>query len=167
MMPWWKGIRPFLRHSLVLMVAGFVFVAIGISYIAADPSPSRLEGLKYLLKVMDYNHWGYVFVFAGVVSIISSRWPPVSETWGYMVLTGLSGGWSAAYFAGVVFGGAAMSGLSAVLSWGLIAFLWYAISGLVNPQALAKLAAQISALQAENLALHREIERLNRKLNKE
>ena len=139
-----------------------VYIAIGISYLVSDPTESRVQALYYATKVMPYNNWGWVFVAAGLLSIISSRWPPVSETWGYFVLTGQGAAWTSFYLAGVVFHGTPYSNLSAALSWGLIAFLWWAISGLINPNALTKLLNQILALQAENLALHREIERLRK-----
>lgn len=138
-----------------------VYVGIGYSYLVSKPTESRIEALHFAVKVLDYNEWGYVFMFVGVLSIISSRWPPVSEKWGYFVLTGQSVAWSGFYLVGVIFHNTPNANLSASLSWGLIAFLWWAISGLVNPNALTTLMNQILALQAENLALHREIARLN------
>lgn len=155
------GIRPFLRHSLVLSVAGTVYIAIGISYLKAEPTESRVQALHFALKVLDYNNWGYVWIAIGILSIISSRWPPASETWGYMVLTGQASAWSLFYLVGIMFDGSPTANFSGVLSWGLVAFMWWAISGLVNPNALTKLLNQILALQTENLALHREIARLN------
>lgn len=159
----WKGVRPFLRHSLVLLVAGTVYLAIGYSYLKAEPTDSRVDALYYAIKVMDYNNWGYVFMLVGVLSIISSRWPPISEKWGYFVLTGQSSAWAGFYVVGIIFHNSPVSNFSSVLSWSLIAFLWWAISGLVNPNALTMLMNQILALQTENLALHREIARLKRK----
>lgn len=129
----WKGVRPWQRHSLVLMVAGFVFVGIGISYIYTVPTPSRNEALQVALSWWSFQAWGWHFITAGVLAIISSRWPPISKTWGYMVMSSLSAAWAGFYFTGVVFEGAPVSNLSGTLSWGLIAFLWWAISGLINP----------------------------------
>jgi hypothetical protein len=34
------GLRPWMRHSLVLAVAGTVYVLVGISYIVSVPTPS-------------------------------------------------------------------------------------------------------------------------------
>lgn len=155
----WRGIRSFQRHSLVLMVAGLVYILIGVSYLASDPTPSRIAALHYAVKYVDYNHWGFVFIFAGCLAILSSRWPPISETWGYQALTGLSAGWACFYLAGVVFHDAPMQGLSGFLSWGLIGFMWWAISGLVNPKHLMGMLNDLRALQSENLELHREITR--------
>lgn len=129
----WKGVRPFKRHSLVLLVAGFVFVAIGGSYLFAEPTESRLIALSVAISWMSLEKWGVVFVLCGALSIVSSRWPPISETWGYAVLTGLSAGWAAFYAMGVIFDESPAANLNGTLSWGLIAFMWWAISGLDNP----------------------------------
>lgn len=129
----WRGIRPWKRHSLVLLVAGAVYVFVGLSYIAAEERRSREIALQIALSWWSLETWGFVFMGAGLLAIISSRWPPVSETWGYFVLTGLSAGWSAFYLTGMIFADSPSSNISAFLTWGLIAFLWWAISGLVNP----------------------------------
>lgn len=151
------GVRPFERHSLVLLVAGLVYVLIGISYAITQPTADRLEALKYALYYVDYNTWGLVFCFVGFLAIISSRWPPFSETWGYTALTGQSAAWALFYLTGVVFGEAASSNLTAVLSWGLTAFLWWAISGLMNPNTVVMTVERIESLHDENLALHAEL----------
>jgi hypothetical protein len=156
----WRGIRPVERHSIVLGVAGFVYIAIGYTYFTVGPSPARAEALKYALNVIDYDMWGIVWMTCGVLSIISARWPPISETWGYLVLTGQSAAWALFYLVGIVFADAPVAGMSSVCAWGLVAFLWWAISGLINPNALRKLWARLDALHEENLALHAELRRL-------
>lgn len=127
------GVRPWMRHSLVLMVAGLVYILIGTSYILTEPTLARQIALQVALDKAPIGFWGGVFIAAGVLSIISSRWPPVAETWGYMVLTGLSAGWSATYLLGVVLMDSPATNLSGFLSWGLLGFMWWAVSGLVNP----------------------------------
>lgn len=159
----WRGVRPFERHSLVLAVAGFVYLAIGYTYFTVGPSPARAEALRYALNFIDYEQWGMVWAFCGVLAIISARWPPISETWGYIVLTGQSTAWALFYLVGIIFAGAPIANLSSVLAWGMVAFLWWAISGLINPNALRKLWERIDALHHENLALHEEIRRLREK----
>lgn len=131
----YMGLRPWKRHSTILMVAGILYALIGFQYIIAPPSKTRETSLAVLLSVAPIQVWGAVFVLAGVMASISSRWPPFAETWGYMVLTGLSAGWSAAYFLGVFFFHAPASSISGAIVWGLLAFMWWAISGLVNPGA--------------------------------
>lgn len=129
----WRGIRPWKRHSLVLMVSGLVYIAIGFSYIVAEPTVTREVALHYAFLWMPLPLWGLVFIFAGFLSVVSSRWPPISETWGYTVLTGLSSMWAAFYLVGILFGNSPWTNVSGVFSWGLIAFMWWAISGLINP----------------------------------
>lgn len=129
----WKGFRPWKRHSLVLLVAGFVYIATGVTFLLSDPTYDRREALHFALELMPIQGWGVVFILAGLLAIISSKWPPVSETWGYSVLTGLSAGWSAFYLTGIMFSTAPNGNLTGVLAWGLLAFMWWAISGLVNP----------------------------------
>lgn len=154
------AMRPFRRHSLVLLVAGVVYSSIGFTYVAADPVPERLIALEYAIYIMSYSQWGYLFIAAGILAITSSRWPQVSETWGYSVLTGLSVLWGGMYAAPIVFGDASAGSVTAPLVWGLIGFLWWAISGLINPRSNVLLLDQIRILQHENLELYAGIERL-------
>lgn len=140
------GLRPWKRHGLVLLVAGLVFVGIGTSYILAEPTPARAKALYLALMWLPVETWGGIFMFAGFLSIISSRWPPVSKTWGYMVLTGLSAGWATFYLVDILFFDSPWTNISGTLSWGLVAFMWWAISGLRNPgeeQAIEAIVAQI------------------------
>lgn len=127
------GVRPWMRHSLVLMVAGIVYTTIGVSYILAEPNPSRERSLVVALDKLPFEAWGGIFIFCGALAVLSSRWPPVAETWGYMVLTGLSAGWSATYATGVIFKHTGWTNMSGALLWGLMGFMWWAVSGLVNP----------------------------------
>lgn len=157
--PRWTAVRPFRTHSAVLIVAGIVYISIGITYASADPDPARVHALRYVLYWLDYNAWGYVFMGVGALAIISSRWPPISETWGYMVLTGQSSAWGLAYGAGVLFGDTASTNLTGFLLWSLIGFMWWAISRLANPEVIKKLLGRIYQLQEENLALHDELRR--------
>lgn len=153
----WRGVRSFERHGLVLMVAGLVYIGIGISYATAVPTPNRVAALHYAVNVIDYNHWGYVFVAIGILSIVSSRWPPVSETWGYQALTGQAVAWAGFYGAGVFFYDTPNSNLSAALTWGLIGFMWWAISGLVNPKTTRCLLFELDVLRKENAELRKAL----------
>lgn len=126
------ALRAWQRHSLVLAVAGTVHVLVGASYILATANPSREASLRLALSWMPLSVWGIVWITVGVLAIVSSRWPPASETWGYTAMTGLNAAW-AAFYAGSILLGAPAQGVSGVLVWGLMAFLWWAISGLVNP----------------------------------
>lgn len=129
----WRGIRPWTRHSLVLLVAGLVYTAIGFAYFFAPMEGRRSASLVVALNWMPIQGWASLFISAGILAVISSRWPPIADTWGYTVLTGLSAGWATVYAMGVIFEQSPTANLSAAFLWGLVAFMWWAISGLVNP----------------------------------
>lgn len=129
----WGALRPWRRHSLVLLVAGLVYIGIGASYLVAPISYLREEALYYALWWFSLDVWGCIWIFVGLMSIISSRWPPISETWGYTLLTGQSAAWCGFYLAGVALHGSAAINLASAATWALVAFLWWAISGLLNP----------------------------------
>ena len=133
------GLRPWRRHSLVVLVAGCVYIGIGITYFFAAPAESRQVSLALALWLMPLKGWGIAWALVGVLAVISSRWPPASETWGYSALAGLSSLWSAFYALGVLAGlipgldGAPWQSLSGAFVWALVAFLWWAIAGLWSP----------------------------------
>jgi hypothetical protein len=83
---------------------------------------------------MPVDAWGVVWVAVGLCALLSARWPPQSEKWGYTLLAGLSALWAAFYLLGALFMGAGGSNLTGALVWGLMAVLWWAISGLLNPE---------------------------------
>jgi hypothetical protein len=126
------ALRAWQRHSLVLAVAGTVYILVGASYILSDAIPSRESSLRVALAWMPFEAWGFVWILVGCLAILSSRWPPASETWGYTTMTALAAAWAAFYLFGILLGAPAQ-GFSGVLVWGLVAFMWWAISGLVNP----------------------------------
>lgn len=131
------GLRPWKRHSLILTVAGVLYAFIGVLYVRSPPTANREISLKILLQVAPIQVWGAVFVLSGLLAIVSSRWPMFSEKWGYAVLTGMSSGWAATYLLGVAFFNSPSNNLSQVMLWGLLAFMWWAISGLLNPDKTA------------------------------
>lgn len=128
----WLVLRPWRRHSMVLLVAGLVYAGIGVAFTIAPANPIRDATLRVPLTWMPLGGWGAVFIVAGVLAVISARWPPASETWGYTALSGLSALWSMFYLWGTVLG-AGTAAVPGVFVWGLMAFLWWAISGLHNP----------------------------------
>lgn len=131
------GLRPWKRHSTILMVVGILYALIGFAYFSAPPNKTRDQTLVVVLQIAPIQFWGGVFFFAGILVSVSSRWPPFAETWGYMVLTGLSAGWAATYLLGFLFLKAPAAGITGGLLWSLLAFMWWAISGLLNPDKTA------------------------------
>lgn len=127
------GFRPFNRHSLILTIAGSSYMLTGATYILSTPTAARRQALAVALRWFPLSVWGTIFVFVGLMAILSSRWPRVFDAWGYALLTGLSLGWSATYAAGVIFEDSPFANFTGVTSWALLAFLWWAIPGLVSP----------------------------------
>lgn len=127
------GLRPFRRHSLVLLVLGGVYVLIGLAYGLSPTTPERSVSLHVALQIMPMGYWGALWIVIGSLGMISSRWPIPSEKWGYSVLSGMSALWACFYAWGPILYGAPVGMLSAALAWGMVSFLWWAISGLINP----------------------------------
>jgi hypothetical protein len=130
---WW-GLRPWKRHSTILMVVGFLFVLAGIQYLVTETTEGREKSLIVLLRIAPIQFWACLFIAAGLLAMLSSRWPPMVEAWGYMVLTGLSSGWAAAYLTGVFFFHSPATNVGQAIIWGSLAFMWWAISGFPNPE---------------------------------
>lgn len=121
----------------MLLVAGLAYVFIGVSYIVIPLTHARAQALVVALHWAPIQFWGSTWMLVGALSIISSRWPPIVESWGYMVLTGFSAGWGATYLTGVIVGESPAGNLSSATVWALMAFMWWAISGLINPDRVA------------------------------
>lgn len=127
-------VRRWTRHSLVLVVAGALYIGIGFAFFTAPSIANKDPSLKVALQFLSLNSWGYVFIVVGILSMISSVWPMGEEKWGYTILTALSSAWSAAYTLAVIFYSAPKITLLGGLTWGLLAFIWWAISGLISPE---------------------------------
>lgn len=128
------GIRPWTRHSLVLLVAGTVYISIGVVYFGTEDNTPTWVALSIAREWLSLNTWGIIWMVVGVLAILSARWPPKVETWGYMALTSLSAGWGAFYILGVIFADNTKGSLAVGMMWLLVAFLWWAISGLISPE---------------------------------
>lgn len=145
------GLRPWTRHSLVLAVAGCAYIAIGFTYMLAEPAPSRESALQVALNIMDLQAWGLAWILIGCSAVLSSRWPPASETWGYAAMSGLAAWWACCYFGGVLFGAENQS-TSGGLVWALVSFLWWSVAGLMNPRDLVCTACDRHAPEEDDLA---------------
>lgn len=125
--------KPWSRHGVILVVAGITYMVIGTVYVFHIPSESQAEALYFALHLMSLDWWGIGFLIAGIVALTSSRWPNLPRSWGYTVLTGWSAAWSAFYFAGATLTDAKVVYFGTAGVWALLAFLWWAVSGLVSP----------------------------------
>jgi hypothetical protein len=121
------------------MVVGFLFVLVGINYVFGERSQQRGVALAVILQIAPIQVWGWLFVAVGILAMISAKWPRLTEIWGYMVLTGLSSGWAATYLTGIIFFRAPWGpSITQVILWGCLAFVWWAISGLPNPEKMTE-----------------------------
>lgn len=129
----WHTPKPWSRHSLILVIAGVAYISTGIAYIFSEQTASREAALVYAIRMMPFEYWGGVFMLVGFVALLASRWPSWPKTFGYTVLTGWSAAWSAFYIVGAMASTAHISYFSTGLIWALVAFMWWAISGLISP----------------------------------
>lgn len=125
--------KPWSRHGAILVVAGITYMVMGTVHVFHVPSESQAEALYFALHLMSLDCWGVGFILTGLVALISSRWPNWPKSWGYVVLTGWSAAWSAFYFAGASLTDAKVVYFGTAGVWALLAFLWWAVSGLVSP----------------------------------
>jgi len=133
----WGLRREWKRHDTILCVGGLLYILVGLYYISTSDISSRATSLEILLRVAPMTVWGGTFIMAGVLSLISSRWPPFAETWGYVVMTSLSTGWAAAHLMGMLLADAPYTNAISAIVWGAFGFLWWAVSGLLNPDKTA------------------------------
>lgn len=136
------GVRPWTRHSLVLLIAGLVYMVIGWVYVNTPVGGPTWEALIAAREWFSLDQWAFLWIIVGVLAVISSRWPPVAEKWGYMALTSLAAGWGAFYVLGVIFGPNTVGSAAVGLVWWLIAFMWWAISGLISPERIEKIVGK-------------------------
>lgn len=127
----WRRLRPWRRHSLVLLIAGVIYFLLGLVLAFVEPTPTRESALR-VIAWAPWWAWGLLWMVAGAAAVVSSRWPEGAETWGYSVVSGVAALWAAVYVGGFVLG-AGPSSFSGALVYALLGLLWWAISGLVNP----------------------------------
>ena len=131
-------IRPWKRHSLILVMTGLAHLTFGATYLYLAEGGPRMRMLVVPLKTAPVEFWAHVFMWVGAFIILSSVWPGHSEKWGYVVATGWSAAWAAQYLIGAYL---LQEHYAANIAMGslftLIAFLYWGISGLVNPDDVA------------------------------
>lgn len=127
------SLKPWTRHGGILLVAGIAYIIMGVVYSFHTPSESQAEALYFALNLMPLDWWGFGFIAAGTMALVSSRWPSWSKSWGYAVLTGWTAAWSAFYFAGATLTDAKVVYFGTASIWALQAFLMWGVSGLVSP----------------------------------
>lgn len=132
------ALRPWRRHSLVLAVAGACYFLVGFVYVTVPVTDERLGAIAFAIRLAPLPVWGVVWMTAGILCFASTRWPPANETWGYTVLASTSALWSTIYALSMLFFDAPATGITGVAVWALFGFMWWAISGLRNPDDVPK-----------------------------
>lgn len=127
-------LRPWTRHSLVLVVGGLIYIFVGLAKIITDIPSTRKDALVFALDLMPIEAWGVVFISLGLFAILTSRWPAFTKTWGYVALTSFSAAWGAFHIEGIILTDASSEALSSGLLWLFAAFMWWAVGGLVDPE---------------------------------
>lgn len=127
------------RHSLVLTGAGLIYIGIGIAFILAPGYVGKDPSLKSALRLLTIDEWGYLYILVGFLATCSAMFPLGKKAWGYMILTALSSAWAWLYTMSVIFGHAPMITLLSGLIWLLLAFIWWAVSGLLSPEHVEKM----------------------------
>ncbi|QDH85266.1 hypothetical protein HWC49_gp35 [Gordonia phage Kenosha] len=130
--PKWYRTKPWDRHGLILVTAGVIYAAIGFMFTLQPATQLRSENLKLALSIMPYFGWGVGFIVVGLFTVVTSRWPLAPKSLGYSTLTG----WTVAWAGFHIVGGTAADNTAYIasgFSWAMVAFLWWAISGLVSP----------------------------------
>lgn len=128
------ALRPWTRHSLVLVVGGLIYIFVGLSKILNGIPESRQDALVFALDLIPIEAWGVAFVCLGLFAMLTSRWPSFTKTWGYAALTGFSAAWGSFHIEGILLTDASSEALSSGLLWLFAAFMWWAVSGLVDPE---------------------------------
>lgn len=124
--------KPWTKHSGILVVTGFVYIVIGVRLYHSVSSENLKAALYYAINLMPIDGWGIGFIVVGTIAVVSSRWPNVPASWGYVLLTGWSAAWSSFFFAGAMLTETRIIYFSTAAVWALLAYLWWAISGLVD-----------------------------------
>ena len=131
--------RHWTRHSLVLTVAGLIYIGIGYAFIVSPGYVGKDPSLKSALRLLTLDQWGYVYMSTGLFAMVAAFSPIGKKTWGYMILTSISSAWAMLYVISVVSGGAPRITLLSSLIWLLLAFIWWAVSGLLSPEHVKQL----------------------------
>lgn len=129
------GFRPWTRHSLVLFVGGVAHILIGYAYLFITPGGPRAKSIAAALQYAPIETWTFVFWVIGIFAMLSSVWPKSYERWGYTILTGFDAGWSAVYLSTILLTDVTVrENLTLGITWAFVAFMWWGISGLVDPE---------------------------------
>ncbi len=115
--PW-----PGTLRGLILWQFGWAFIILGgINYLATTiPEPNRTY-LSFALDFAPARLYGWIFIVAGVLAIVSAYCHFDRDRWGYLLTSVLAGSWATVYVCGWLFYDASPRSIGAGVIWFLFA----------------------------------------------
>lgn len=118
------------RRGAILLCYGDVWAIIGYGQITA-PQPD-LRGLRLLLQMMPLAAWGWLWIAAGLIAIVSA-WLPQGRDWpGFLALPLMVLPWAVSYLLAWILGDFPRGWVAAVV-WGAIAAPVLVVAGWREP----------------------------------
>lgn len=115
--PWPGTLRGF-----ILWLFGWSFMIIGgLNYIGTTPPDITRLYLQYPFQVADPTFYGWVFVTAGLLAVLTSYCHFDRDRYGYTTLAVLSSLWATAYVAGWLFSDSPVRAVGGSVIWVLFA----------------------------------------------
>jgi hypothetical protein len=125
-------LRPWGARGLVLVILGIIWSLLGTHYVLVPWTPNAREALFVPAALAPQWVWGMGWLVAGLLAIVSSRWPPTQDSWGYVALGTTAMLWACFYLFGALRSDL-VSGATGSLVWLAVCGLLYAVSRLAEP----------------------------------
>jgi len=137
------------RHSLVLIGAGAIYIAIGVSFLNASGLAKRAPSLKVALHVIPIQGWGIIYICVGVAVMLTSIMTFSWKVRGYMLLAALSSGWAAFYIMAIFFEDAPKITWVSACLFLLLSYIWITVSGLISPERARELVKEAGDVRSD------------------
>lgn len=128
-------LKPFGVRGLVLSTLGVLWVLIGVSGLTVGLSPLSVLTIDYMLDELFFLNTVTVsaaWIATGIMGIITSRWPPYQDSWGFFFLAPMPMFWALLHLVGAIFHGPILGVLVTVVYAVMCVLLW-GISKLEDP----------------------------------
>ncbi len=88
------------RRRVSLVVVGLLSIVTGYGLISSPDTPSTKPLYHYLLNVMDFSHWGVLWVLFGSIALATGIINPKEDRVAFGLVSGLFAVWSGCLFLG-------------------------------------------------------------------